>query len=526
MLEGNFLKAHKGILLGVLYILFSAGVAKAAPPLAPYEPNETLAPTCLPGTTNCTVRPSARPGINTDITSLSGLSTPLSIGQGGTGGTTTAQAFFNLAPSQTGNAGKFLSTNGFTAAWSTFLTPTPTWGSITGTLSNQTDLSNALQTKEDVIATGTTNHYWRGDKTWATLTKTAVGLGNVENTALSTWLGTSALSTVGTIVSGTWNGSVLGVAYGGTNLTALGAGSQLLGVNVAGTGLEYKTLVAGSNISITSSSGALTIAASAGNGEANTASNVGTGFSIFKQKIGVDLQFKTLSTSSLKIALTSTTNSVGIDVNENALTLGNLGGVLPIAKGGTGAEDAATALTNLGAAARGANSDITSLSGLLTPLSVGQGGTGMSSFTAGSLLFMDGATGNIGENNAGLFWDNDKQYFGIKTNIPVNTFEVQGSVGFKVQRINKDAELDDQENIILVDASSQDIVVRLPAARDVPGRTYTVKTIAVNDSRNDVTIISDSKIDGEPELDLSTRYQSRTFIADPDANEWYVIQGL
>jgi hypothetical protein len=54
-------------------------------------------------------------------------------------------------------------------------------------------------------------------------------------------------------------------------------------------------------------------------------------------------------------------------------------GVLGIANGGTGATTASVALTNLGAAARGANSDIISLSGLTTPLSVLQGGTGATS---------------------------------------------------------------------------------------------------------------------------------------------------
>ncbi len=47
-----------------------------------------------------------------------------------------------------------------------------------------------------------------------------------------------------------------------------------------------------------------------------------------------------------------------------------------IAQGGTGASTASGALVNLGGAARGANSDITSLSALSTPLSVVQGGTG------------------------------------------------------------------------------------------------------------------------------------------------------
>lgn len=37
--------------------------------------------------------------------------------------------------------------------------------------------------KEPAIAVGTTTQYWRGDKSWQTLNATAVGLGNVSNTA-------------------------------------------------------------------------------------------------------------------------------------------------------------------------------------------------------------------------------------------------------------------------------------------------------------------------------------------------------
>ena len=63
------------------------------------------------------------------------------------------------------------------------LTPTPDWGNIGGTLSNQTDLQNALNAKENSITAGTTGQYWRGDKTFQTLDKTAVGLSNVDNTS-------------------------------------------------------------------------------------------------------------------------------------------------------------------------------------------------------------------------------------------------------------------------------------------------------------------------------------------------------
>ena len=43
--------------------------------------------------------------------------------------------------------------------------------------------------------------------------KTDLSLNNVENTALSTWAGTSNIATVGTIGTGIWNGTAVDVAY-------------------------------------------------------------------------------------------------------------------------------------------------------------------------------------------------------------------------------------------------------------------------------------------------------------------------
>lgn len=57
--------------------------------------------------------------------------------------------------------------------------------------------------------------------------------------------------------------------------------------------------------------------------------------------------------------------------------------------GGTGATTASGARANLGAASSGANSDITSLSGLTTPLSATQGGSGFGSYTTGDILYAD-----------------------------------------------------------------------------------------------------------------------------------------
>ncbi|WP_396138091.1 hypothetical protein, partial [Flavobacterium sp.] len=56
---------------------------------------------------------------------------------------------------------------------------------LAGDLSGTADLPRVpgLLTKEPIIASGTTSQYWRGDKTWQTIDKSVVGLGNVDNTA-------------------------------------------------------------------------------------------------------------------------------------------------------------------------------------------------------------------------------------------------------------------------------------------------------------------------------------------------------
>lgn len=105
----------------------------------------------------------------------------------------------------------------------------------------KTQVDTSLSGKEPTIAAGTTAQYWRGDKSWQALNKAAVGLSSVENTALSTWVGSTNISTVGTITNGTWSGSTIGISKGGTNLTALGTANQLLRVNSGASALEYFT---------------------------------------------------------------------------------------------------------------------------------------------------------------------------------------------------------------------------------------------------------------------------------------------
>lgn len=79
------------------------------------------------------------------------------------------------------------------------------------------------------VSTGLTMHTGSRSNPHA-VTKAQVGLGNVEDTALSTWAGTSNITTLGTISSGTWQGSKIANAYlANSSMTIAGASVSLGG---------------------------------------------------------------------------------------------------------------------------------------------------------------------------------------------------------------------------------------------------------------------------------------------------------
>ena len=76
--------------------------------------------------------------------------------------------------------------------------------------------------------------------------------------------GSTSLTTLGTIATGTWNGTTIGIGYGGTGLSSTPTNGQLLIGN--GSGYSLSTITAGTGISVTNSSGGITIAVN-GTGE-------------------------------------------------------------------------------------------------------------------------------------------------------------------------------------------------------------------------------------------------------------------
>lgn len=106
----------------------------------------------------------------------------------------------------------------------------------------------------------TFNNGGAGDASGTAFNGAAARTVSYNTVGASPLAGSSSLTTVGTITSGTWNGSTVGVGYGGTGLTSTPTNGQIDIGN--GTGFTRTTLTAGSNITITNGAGSITIAAS------------------------------------------------------------------------------------------------------------------------------------------------------------------------------------------------------------------------------------------------------------------------
>lgn len=143
------------------------------------------------------------------------------------------------------------------------------------------------------------------------------GTSVLSASTLGSGVTSSSLTTVGTIATGTWNGSTIGRAYGGTGLTAAPSNGQLLIGN--GSGYTLATLTAGSNVTITEGSGSITIAASSG-----SSVSAGDGIDVSGSTVSIDAK----ANGGLVIESTE----LAVDLGASSIT-----GTLAVADGGTGA---------------------------------------------------------------------------------------------------------------------------------------------------------------------------------------------
>jgi hypothetical protein len=162
----------------------------------------------------------------------------------------------------------------------------------------------------------------------------------------------TGITGVGTLTAGTWNGSTIGTAYGGTGLTATPTNGQLPIGN--GSGYSLSTLTAGANVSISNTAGGITISATPAAG--------GT-----VQSVDVSGGTTGLTTSGGPVTVTGTIT---------------LAGTLNVANGGTGATTLTGYLIGNGTSAVSASTTIpnTAITGLGT----------MSTQNAGSVAITGG----------------------------------------------------------------------------------------------------------------------------------------
>ena len=102
------------------------------------------------------------------------------------------------------------------------------------------DVSGTIRTTSILITGGATvGSFLKCNNVNGTSVWSSVTTSDISN--LSSWAGSTSITTLGTITAGTWNGTAIATTRGGTGLTALGTANQILRVNAGATALEYFT---------------------------------------------------------------------------------------------------------------------------------------------------------------------------------------------------------------------------------------------------------------------------------------------
>lgn len=318
----------------------------------------------------------------------------------------------------------------------------------------------------------------------------------------------------------------VGVAKGGTGLTSTGSAFQVLRTNTGATGLEYASVSAGS--------------------------------------------------TKLSIS-TATANAFIIDVVEAQLTLNNIGGLLSITKGGTGAatrQNAINALTASNLATIGhvltvnssneavwsalPTTSVTSINGLTGAPSVVATSNGLSVTAAGSSITLALASADV--SNAGALTASAQTIGGVKTfaSNPVLSASTATSVLYsnssKIVSSDADFTYDDTNNelrvktitpyqissvktgnytalvddyVILCDSTSTSFYVTLPEISSFGGalgKEYIIKDYAGAANTKTIHIITtgSDRIDLVSEINITTSHGSYSLKA-ATATQWIVI---